>query len=94
MRVQYFRWNQTPEDLYRLAIESPHLRTRERFWALYQIVQGASAAEWAAQIKRKHGTVLGWEHAYNEGGPEAVVFRHTGGRPLFGPTRCAASLRS
>jgi hypothetical protein len=73
-------WNQTPDDLRRLATESPHPRTRERFLALYQIATGNSnATRWAAQIGRCDECVMGWVHAYNQRGPEAMTYRRTGG---------------
>jgi hypothetical protein len=29
--------------------------------------------------------VMGWLHAYNEHGPEALTYQRTGGRPPFAP---------
>ena len=37
----------------------------------------------APHTHRHPQTVLGWVHAYNEHGPEALVYRRTGGRPPF-----------
>jgi predicted aminopeptidase len=39
LRVEYARWGQTPADLRELAMSASHLRTRERFLALYEITQ-------------------------------------------------------
>ena len=83
LRVDYARWGQTPDDLRRLAVETPHPRTRERFLALYEITQAACATGVAEESARHHQTVMRWVHWYNERGPEALTWRHTGGHPLF-----------
>lgn len=84
--VEHARWGQTPEDLRRLAMSAPHRRTRERFLALYDIVQGSRGATCIALRAGRHPqTVMGWLHAYNAHGPDALVYRRTGGRPpLYG----------
>src|ERR671917_1153227 len=82
--VEHARWGQTPEDLRRLAMSAPHRRTRERFLALYDIVQGSRGATCVALRAGRHPqTVMGWLHAYNAHGPEALVYRRSGGRPPF-----------
>jgi hypothetical protein len=83
------KWGQSLADLRRLAIESEHPRTRERFLALYEIgSEQTSANRWAEANGHQIETVLHWLHGYNAGGPEAVVYRHTGGRrPLFQQNR-------
>ena len=60
---------------------------RERFMALCEIAdQEANATVWASKIGRHFQSVQSWVHAYNERGPEALTFRHTGGwTPLFLP---------
>lgn len=96
IRPDTAKWNQTPDDLRRLAIESPHARTRERFWALYQIASGHSnATRWAEQIGRCDECVMSWVHAYNERGPDAMTYRRTGGAaPLLRrPKRNGSSRR-
>ncbi len=78
------KWNQSLSDLRQQSIEAEHRRTRERFFALFMIGSGqTSATSWAGQIGRTKETVLGWVHRYNREGPEAVVYRRTGGRPPF-----------
>ena len=80
--VEHARWGQTPEDLRRLAMSAPHRRTRERFLALYDIVQGSRGATCIALRAGRHPqTVMGWLHTYNVHGPDALVYRRTGGRP-------------
>jgi hypothetical protein len=83
IRVEYARWGQTPEDLRHLAVSAPHARTRERALALFDITQHRCATQVAMPTGRRAHTVLGWVHAYNQGGPAALAFRRTGGRRPF-----------
>lgn len=79
-------WNQSVDDLRRLAVDAPHPRTRERFQALFMIASGAAnASAWAKQTGREDETVLGWIHRYNAAGPGAMAYRRTGGAPPFCP---------
>lgn len=76
------KWGQTVADLRRLSIEAAHPRTRERFLALYMIGSGqANATGWASESGRMIDTVLKWVHRYNRDGPQALVYRRTGGHP-------------
>lgn len=80
LRIEHEKWDQTPPDLYECAVNAAHARTRERFMALYQIARGeTNATLWAAEIGRHFQSVQSWVRAYNEHGPDALVFRHTGG---------------
>lgn len=83
LRVEYDRWGQTPADLRHMALNAPHIRTRERLLALYDIAQGACATQVAERTGRRPQTVMDWLHGYNEHGPEALSYRRTGGRPPF-----------
>jgi transposase len=83
LRVDYARWGGTAEDLRHLAMSAPHARTRERALALYEITHGSCATRVAARTGRHPQTVMGWVHAYNAQGPDALGFRRTGGRPPF-----------
>src|SRR5215210_2457725 len=84
LRVDDARWGQTPEDLRHLALNAPHARTRERALALFDITQHGCATQVAVRTGRRAHTVMAWVHAYNQGGPDALAFRRTGGRrPLF-----------
>ena len=94
LRVDYARWGQTPEDLRALALSAPRARTRERALALFDIAQGHCATQVAWRTGRHPQTVMGWVHAYNERGPDALVFRRTGGRPPFAPGSRPALTRS
>lgn len=89
IQPDFAKWNQTAEDIRRLSIEAPHMRTRERFQALYMIGTGQkNATEWAAEIKRKNQTVHDWVHRYNASGPVSLHYQRTGGRSPFS---CEAS---
>ena len=94
LRIDPARWGQTPEDLRSLALSAPHIRTRERALALYDVAQGACATQVARRSGRRAQTVMGWVHAYNKRGPDALVYRRTGGRPPFAPGSRPASIRS
>lgn len=95
IRPDVQKWGQTTDDLRRLAIESAHPRTRERFLALFVIATGQSNATlWATQIGRCDESVLAWVHRYNERGPEAMAYRRTGGHaPLLRPRSSRGSSR-
>ena len=84
---------QTPADLRELAMSASHLRTRERFLALYEITQESCATRVAAQARRHPQTVMEWLDRYNTRGPEALAYQRTGGRPLFARTSRPASVR-
>jgi transposase len=83
LRVDHQRWSQTATDLRHLALCASHARSRERFLALHDIAQGACATVVAERTGRHPQTVMGWLHSYNEHGPEALLYRRTGGRPPF-----------
>ena len=93
VRVELTKWGQSLEDLRRAAVNTPHRRSRERFQALYLIASGRfNATTCAAHIGRHDETVLSWVHLYNDGGPDALAYRHTGGSaPLLRPTRSNGS---
>src|SRR5688500_4110047 len=94
LRVDGARWGQTPEDLRQLALSAPHARTRERALALFDITQHRCATQVAERTGRRAHTVMDWVHAYNQGGPDALVFRRTGGRrPLFARSAKPTSAR-
>ena len=62
----------TPADLRELAMSASHLRTRERFLALYEITQESCATRIAERTHRHPQTVMEWLHLYNSRGPEAI----------------------
>jgi hypothetical protein len=96
IRPDTAKWGQTIDDLRRLATGAEHPRTRERFLALYQIATGqTNATQWAENIGRCDECVMGWVHCYNERGPEAMIYRRTGGSaPLLRRRKQSKLLRS
>lgn len=93
LHVDHARWGQTLEDLRRLAMSARHARTRERALALYEIAQESGATRVAVRTGRHPQTVMEWVHAYNAHGPDALVYRRTGGRPPFAPGSRPVSAR-
>jgi hypothetical protein len=84
VRPEFSKWQQTTEDLLKLAREAKHPRSRERYLALYAIGSGQSnATQWAKATGRENETVMGWVHRYNASGPAAVAYRHSGGGSPF-----------
>ena len=80
LKVEIAKWQQTVEDLRRASLNAAHPRSRERFQALYLIASGQfNATTCAAHIGRQDETVLRWVHRYNRHGPDALLYRHTGG---------------
>ena len=75
------KWQQSRDEIRRLALEAEHARSRERFQALYEIgSERYNASGWAKMIGRQHETVLGWVHKYNNEGPNGLLYRQSGGR--------------
>jgi hypothetical protein len=83
LQVDHKRWGQTAADLRDLALSAIHARSRERFLALHEIVQGYCATEVAERTGRRAQTVMNWLHRYNNHGPAALVYQRSGGRPPF-----------
>jgi transposase len=93
LSVDHARWGQTPADLRRLAMSAPDRRTRERFLALHDLTQEGCATRVAARAGRHSQAVMGWLHASNAHGPDALAYRRSGGRPPFVPASKPASAR-
>ena len=95
VRIEIQKWGQSLDDLRRLALQAEHPRTRERFLALSLIADGThNATTWADRFGRQDETVLRLLHTYNAEGPEALIYRRTGGpAPLLRPTSPGNSSR-
>ena len=81
LKVDTQKWQQSSEDLRIQALTTEHPRTRERFLALFEVTQGKSATQVGQETQRNPQTVMKWVHHYNESGPQALTYRHTGGHP-------------
>jgi hypothetical protein len=90
LRPDFAKWGKCLDEMRRLAIAAEHMRSRERFQALYLIGSGEkTATQWAAETDRQPRTVLRWIHLYNEQGPHSLQYRATGGRTPLLPKRNA-----
>lgn len=84
IRPDFKKWGQTAEDIRQLSIKADHARSRERYQALYLIGTGqTNATRWAKEINRDDQTVMEWIHWYNAAGPDALLYKRTGGHPPF-----------
>jgi transposase len=83
LRVDLEKWGQDPEDIRYMAQQATHPRTRERLMALYEVTQGKNASQVARQFGRENETVHNWIRQYDQGGPNALLFKRSGGRPPF-----------
>jgi transposase len=87
------KWGQTREDIQQLALSAEHQRTRERFLLLEKIVtRWISTTQAAVELGRDPHTAMRWVHRYNAGGPAALTYERTGGRPPLSARR--SSIRS
>jgi hypothetical protein len=84
VRPDMEKWGQVLADLRVLSVEAKDARSRERLLALNMIAdKQTSACAWTRQIGPTKETVRKWVHDCNQLGPEAVFYRHTGGRRPF-----------
>ncbi|MEO1402421.1 MAG: helix-turn-helix domain-containing protein [Cyanobacteria bacterium J06635_1] len=81
LKVDIEKWGQTSACLREQALNAAHSRSRERLMALYEICCGQNATRVGRQTGRNPQTVMEWVHRYNAKGPEALLYRHTGGHP-------------
>lgn len=87
LKVEINKWEQSAVELREMALSAEHPRSRERLMALYEVCNGKSATAVGRDSGRNPQTVMEWVHRYNEDGPEAVRYRHTGGHPPLCPPR-------
>src|SRR5262249_57025695 len=88
-KVEWEKCQQTVEDLRRASRPAAHPRGGERSQPLSLIAPAQlNATACAAHIGRQDETVLRWVHRYNRHGPDALTYRHSGGRaPLLTSNR-------
>ena len=75
------QWQMGVKDLRRRMILAPTPRERERWYALWLLTQGWTAAATAEALERDPHTIGRWASAFGEGGPAALMFEQTGGSP-------------
>ena len=81
LRPDLSRWSLSEQSLTELCLQAPHPRTRERLLALRDIVRGTCASELCKPLGRHVTTVLKWVHDFNQHGPQALIYRPSGGAP-------------
>jgi hypothetical protein len=81
VRPDLARWSLTQESLTELCLHAPHPRTRERLLALRDIARGCCASALCKPLGRHVTTVLKWVHDFNARGPQALIYRPSGGKP-------------
>ena len=91
LKVDTQTWVQSPEELREQALTAEHPRSRERFMGLYKISIGKSATQVGQETGRNPQTVMEWVHRYNASGPDALIYRHTGGHTPLCQTRVSKS---
>ena len=75
------QWRMGVKDLRRRMILAPTPRERERWYAIWLLAQGWTAATTAEALERDPHTIGRWASAFGEGGPAALIFKQTSGSP-------------
>ena len=83
LKIDCSKWGENAETLREQALQATHLRSRERFMALYEISKGKSATKVGQQRKRHPQTIMEWVHQYNREGSSRLIYQHSGGHPPF-----------
>ena len=65
-------------DLEQWEMDAKALR---RWYAVWLLAQGWTAAATAEALERDPHTIGRWASAFGEGGPAALIFEQTGGSP-------------
>ena len=73
------QWQMGVRDLRLRMIMSPTPRERERWFAMWLLAQGWTAADTADALERNPHTIGRWASAFGKGGPSALIFEQTGG---------------
>jgi transposase len=81
LKIDCSKWGENAETLREQALQATHLRSRERFMALYEISKGKSATKVGQQTKRHPQTIMEWVHQYNKEGSSRLIYKHSGGHP-------------
>ena len=75
------QWEMNAKDVHRRVILAPTPRERERWHAVWLLVQGWTAVAVAEALARDPHTIGRWASAFGEGGDRALTFEQTGGSP-------------
>ena len=69
------------DELVKLYKKEKNARLRERYQALYLMIENENCTKVAGLIKRSRTTIQNWIKAFNKGGLEAMVSDSPPGRP-------------
>jgi transposase len=75
------RWGMDVKALRKHMYSAPTPRERERWHAIWLLVQGWSAAQVAEALARDAHTIGAWGFAFREQGPDGLSLEQTGGSP-------------
>ena len=75
------QWRMDEAEVRRRMYRAPTPRERERWHAVWLLVQGWTAATVGQALEHDAHTIGQWVKAFAEGGPKALVFEQTGGSP-------------
>ena len=78
------QWEMDAKALRRRMILAPTPRERERWYAVWLLAQGWTAAATAEALERDPHTIGRWASAFGEGGPAALIFEQSGGSSFSG----------
>jgi len=79
--LQVTRISPNHDELVELYRKEKNPRLKERYQALYLLIEGNNCTEAARTLKRSRRTVLNWLNAFNKGGLDAIVPQLPPGRP-------------
>ena len=75
------QWEMDAKALRRRMILAPTPRERERWYAVWLLAQGWTAAATMEALERDPHTIGRWASAFGEGEPAALIFEQSGGSP-------------
>lgn len=75
------RWQLELREVREQLCQAPTPRERERWHALWLLARGWSAVDVDKALERDPHTIGDWVAAFDQGGPAAVAFEHSGGSP-------------
>ena len=79
--LQITRSSPDHDELVELYKKEGNSRLKERYQALYLLLEGNTCTKVAKILKCSRRTILNWLHAFNEGGLEGIVPKLPSGRP-------------
>jgi transposase len=81
MLVALKRWQLDVKAVRERMYGAPTVRERERWHAIWLLMQGWSAAQVAEALARDAHTIGDWAKDFREQGPAGLAFEQSGGSP-------------